>query len=461
MDATPNALAPLNRTQGWTTGMLLLALAATRLIAASSYMSTEPLPVATDWRTLSEDAVTYDMPAYNLLAGYGYSGSLVAPHEPSALRTPTYPLTLAAVYTMFGRSSLAAVAANVLFDFIAAVFLFGVARRKLPAWWAIAFLGAVVVLAPWSCFLGRRLTEPLATMLVSASLYLLMLPASSKRWLGLGVCLGMLVMCRPVFALLPVVLAFWALSDHAVGLRKDLARPVAAMIVGVLLCWGPWTVRNAVVFDRFIPLAVAGTGLSLWASTWHDGGRYWQVKEGPDGEITRTLPDQAFASDAERKRVVPAFDHYIELFFSGGGGLAIAEPDRKLREVALDKIRERPVDWMALRARRTVHLLAQRYFITGEILDTRSSVERARRGLQVRRFFGQIAWVIAILSGLGILLSVLKPSWRPVSIVFLYTWLIHFPTHALPRYLAPGYGAAMLLAIFAIHQSYAKLRHRV
>ena len=69
MDATPNALAPLNRTQGWTTGMLLLALAATRLIAASSYMSTEPLPVATDWRTLSEDAVTYDMPAVTTFSG--------------------------------------------------------------------------------------------------------------------------------------------------------------------------------------------------------------------------------------------------------------------------------------------------------------------------------------------------------------------------------------------------------
>lgn len=349
-------IAPLK----WVTGALLLALVVSRLAVAWPDMSTRQLRVPTDGRTLSGDAVTYHMPAYNLLAGNGYSNCLAPPYEPSVMRTPTYPLVLAATYATFGRSAAAVVSINVVFDIAAVLLLFAVARRKLPAWWAVGFLAAVVVLAPWSFFLGHRLTEPLSALLVSASLWLWVQAPSPRRWLALGLCLGALLMCRPVFALLPVAIALWTATLGRVRLGHRGGWVIAALLVGVMTVWTPWVVRNAASADRFIPLSAGGSGLSLWLGTWYEKKPYWHVKRRA-GVVQRTLPARAFASAEERERVVPQFDRYIDLYFSNGG-VKMIEPDRALREIAVEKIRAEPLHWVTLRARGTIRMLKQRYF---------------------------------------------------------------------------------------------------
>lgn len=70
-----------------------------RLTAAWPHMSTKPLVGPTD----RADYVTYDIPAYNLLAGNGYSQSLASPYEPGVMRAPIYPWVLAAIYATLGR----------------------------------------------------------------------------------------------------------------------------------------------------------------------------------------------------------------------------------------------------------------------------------------------------------------------------------------------------------------------
>jgi hypothetical protein len=417
------------------TGALFVALLVSRLAAAWPHMSTEPLGVPTDGRTLSADVVTYDMPAYNLLAGNGYSNCLAPPYEPGVMRTPTYPLVLAAIYATLGRTAAAVVGANVVFDLLTALLLFAVARRRLPAWWAIGFLGAVVVVAPWSEFLRHRLTEPLATMLVAAVLWLCAPSPRLGRWLALGLCLGALVMCRPIFFLLPVVIALWAITLARSRFQGRAGWVLAAMFVGVMAVWGPWVARNALVFDRFMPLSPGGSGLSLWVGTWHDGGPRWRIRRDRTGAVKRTLPAHAFASAEERERVVPLFDRYIELYFSNGG-IALTEPNSALRDIAIEKIRAEPLAWLTLRARRTALLLEQRYF--------GARLVRSKTGWRIA------AWAIGFLALIGTVFTIWRVAWQPVTIVFLYTWLIHFPTHDEIRYLMPAYGAVMLLAVLAL-----------
>lgn len=53
---------------------------------------------------------------------------------------------------------------------------------------------------------------------------------------------------------------------------------------------------------------------------------------------------------------------------------------------------------------------------------------------------------------IGAVITVWRRSWQPVTVVFLYAWLIHFPTHGEPRYLAPAYGAVLLLAVLALYE---------
>lgn len=429
-----HALGP---SQKWVTGALLLALVVSRLAVAWPQMSTKPLPVPTDGRTLSGDVVTYHVPAYNLLAGNGYSSCLAPPYEPSILRTPTYPLVLAATYATFGRHAAAVVGMNVVFDLVAALLLFAVAYRRLPSWWAMAFLGAVVVLAPSSYFLGSRMSEPLAALLLAASLWLSVQSPSPGRWLALGLCLGALLMCRPVFVLLPLAIALWAVTLGRACLGGRGSWIVAALFAGVVALWAPWVVRNAVTVNRFILLSSAGPGLSLWLSTWYDEGPPWTIKPNVTGLVERRIPDRAFASVEERERVVPQFDRYIELYFSNGG-VKMVEPDRALRGIALEKIRAEPLNWVTLRVHGTARMLKQRYF--------------AGRLIKNETLWDITAWFVGALALIGAVITAWRPSWQPVSVIFLYTWLIHFPTHADPRYLAPAYGAAMLLAALALRE---------
>jgi len=428
----------LSFSQKWVTGALVLALVGSRLAVAWPDMSTRPLSVPTDGRTLKRDAITYDMPAYNLLAGNGYSNCLAPPYEPSVVRTPTYPLVLAATYATFGRNTAAVIGVNIVFDVVAALLLFAVALRKLPSWWAIALLGATVLLAPWSFLLGMRLTEPLAALLVAATLWLCLKPPSLGRWLALGVCLGALLLSRPPFFLLPVAIALWAVTLGRAHLGGSRAWVLTALFAGVLAVWTPWVVRNAVSVDRFIPLSAAGSGLSLWLGTWYDGGSYWTTKRKANRHFERTLPDRAFASAEERERVVPQFERWIELYFSNAG-IKMVEPDRALRTIALEKIRAEPLSWVTVRLRGTVRMLKQRPF--------------GARLTRTQTPWNVATWFVSALALIGAVITVWRPSWQPVSLVFLYTWLIHFPTHGEPRYLAPAYGAVMLLAALALYEA--------
>jgi hypothetical protein len=427
----------LSCSQKWVTGALVLGLVMSRLAVAWPDMSTRTLWVPTDGRTLSGDAITYDMPAYNLLAGNGYSNCLAPPYEPSVMRTPTYPLVLAATYATFGRNAAAVIAVNVVFDVAAALLLFAVALRKLPSWWAIAFLGATVLLAPWSFFIGMRLSEPIAALLLAATLWLSLGPPSPGRWLALGLCLGALLLCRPVFFLLPVVIVLWAVTLGRSRLEGRGAWILAALFAGVLAMWTPWVARNAVSVDRFIPLTAAGSGLSLWLGTWYDGGSYWTTKRTAGRRLERTLPDRAFASAEERERVVPQFERWIELYFSNAG-MKMVEPDRALREIALEKIRAEPLDWLKVRLRGTARMLKQRFFVL--------------RLVKSKTPWSVATWIVSALALVGAFVTVWRRSWQPVTLIFLYTWLIHFPSHTEARYLAPAYGAAMLLAFLALYE---------
>jgi 4-amino-4-deoxy-L-arabinose transferase-like glycosyltransferase len=99
----------------------------------------------------------------------------------------------------------------------------------------LAFL-AVVVSRPWGASFGWR------------------------RVFAAGLLLGLAVMVRPIsLAVIPVVVLCW------VWARKDwsyLWRWGLVLVAGVAVCILPWTVRNAVRMDAFVPIST-NTGDNL------------------------------------------------------------------------------------------------------------------------------------------------------------------------------------------------------
>jgi Dolichyl-phosphate-mannose-protein mannosyltransferase len=173
---------------------------------------------------------------------------------------------------------------------------------------AVALLGAVMVLLTY--LLGRRLggpivgviaallaaiypafidnngqilSEPIAAFtLVAAVLSFLWASDEGRRiwaWLLPGAFLGATALARPEY--LPFVAFFALIALVRVGRRRSwrLGLASSVLIVGAFCAvLAPWTIRNFVVLDRFVPVTTGG-GKALFVATYLPGnGRQLQVK---------------------------------------------------------------------------------------------------------------------------------------------------------------------------------------
>jgi hypothetical protein len=147
-----------------------------------------------------------------------------------------------------------------------------------------ALLGAlgVAIYPPFIHSVGEIMSEPPAMLSLPAAI-LAFLWAWDRRnpwaWLLPGFLFGCTAMFRPEYTLVAgafVVFAAarwawereWRLGTAAVGL----------MLVALLLPIVPWTIRNFVVFERFVPISTGG-GKALYVGTFYPAdGEYQRVK---------------------------------------------------------------------------------------------------------------------------------------------------------------------------------------
>jgi 4-amino-4-deoxy-L-arabinose transferase-like glycosyltransferase len=99
------------------------------------------------------------------------------------------------------------------------------------------------------------------------------------RWLVPGLFFGLTAMIRPEYLLVGV--AFAALTAIRVGMARGWKPGLASaalLVAGFLLPIAPWTVRNAIELDRFVPISTGG-GKALYVGTFLPGdGEYQRVK---------------------------------------------------------------------------------------------------------------------------------------------------------------------------------------
>ncbi|MCB0959420.1 MAG: hypothetical protein KDB04_07840 [Acidimicrobiales bacterium] len=124
---------------------------------------------------------------------------------------------------------------------------------------------------------------------------------TTRRALACGLLLGLAIMVRPIsLAVIPVVIGCWVLArkDHAVVLRWS-----AALLVGVVACIAPWTIRNAVRLHAFVPIST-NTGDNLCIGHADGATGAFQTLEAcqTDHEFLDGLPAE-LASDKEKQRI--------------------------------------------------------------------------------------------------------------------------------------------------------------
>jgi 4-amino-4-deoxy-L-arabinose transferase-like glycosyltransferase len=209
-----------------------------------------------------------------------YFGDL--PHF--ALRTPGYPLFLAACQVVFGPRLLPVRLAQAALGAGCVWLVARLVRRALPgsvdppgAAWTAALIAALFaaldpyVVANSALVLSEAVFLPLM-LLAQWGLAVLWAPPgerpslSNRRAAGwallTGAASGAAVLVRPSWALyVPAVLAAWVgLSGRC---RRAAAWRAALVAVGLVVVMAPWWVRNARVYGRFVPTAL-WTGASLY-----------------------------------------------------------------------------------------------------------------------------------------------------------------------------------------------------
>ncbi len=196
-----------------------------------------------------------------------------------AIRTPGYPLFLAACQSALGERTLPVRLVQAVLGTLCVYLVYRLAQRFAPAG-PVRWASAVPILAAATAALHPQAIAMSALVLSEAAFEPLMLAsllAIAALWpsdvpgrrtgliaMGGGIAAGAAVMVRPSWLLLvPILLVAWVVA----GLRRREARSAIAgaaiFALSAVLVMTPWWARNAKVYSRFVPTAL-WMGASLY-----------------------------------------------------------------------------------------------------------------------------------------------------------------------------------------------------
>jgi 4-amino-4-deoxy-L-arabinose transferase-like glycosyltransferase len=385
--------------------VLILLLAAVLRLLWIIIMPTKPV----------SDFGEFDRIAASVATGQGY---VSADGNPTTYRPPGYPLFLAGIYAVFGHNGLAARLTNVLLGVVTCFLTYLIAAQLFGP--QIGLLAALIVAGfPSHILYGNLLaTEnlfiPLLLGAIAAFLQAIRQQATHRGYLILaGVLLGLATLVRPAAVLMPIVWGI-VLLGRGIGVKHTLATIslVGGVIVAII---APWTVRNAIVADKFIPVA-------------------------SEGGITFLAGHNERATEGHYSLEGPAFD---ELF---AVERTEADLDAYAYKLAFRFIRNHPRTEIALLARKFYHFFKDD--VSGVNWNAQSATRSFPRWLMfgskgvAQAFYGTVA-VLAILSLL------FRPfpgdGWHTLLYaLFIYWTAIHLMFYGKDRFRLP------LMPVFAI-----------
>ncbi|MGA1213172.1 MAG: glycosyltransferase family 39 protein [Solirubrobacterales bacterium] len=191
--------------------------------------------------------------------------------QPASNYSPGLPLMIGGLFASTGTDDPRA--ARILLALlgslaIPATFLIG--RRLTGYWGALAGAALVAFYPTLITDSGMVLTEGLAGLLIALALLALFRVERAKPgagWILPGLLFGLGAMVRPEFlAVAVVVAATTGLAHRREGYSRALAGP-AILLASAALVIAPWTVRNAIELDRFVPISTGG-GQALFTGSY-------------------------------------------------------------------------------------------------------------------------------------------------------------------------------------------------
>ena len=219
---------------------------------------------------LKGDALSYYNMAFNLK--YFFSLHILdAPFFSDALlRTPGYPLFLAAIFSLFKKSIVAVMLIQALLSGLTAILIYKISN--LANFHKLVGLSSAILFSmePMSIITSNSiLTETLFLFFFLLFFYLLISGLvrgglNGKRIFLLGTIIGLSVLIRPVLYPYSVILVLFLLS-YLYFYRKirwaNLVKMLVFFAVGIYLLVFPWILRNKIVFNSWSVSSISGVHL--------------------------------------------------------------------------------------------------------------------------------------------------------------------------------------------------------
>jgi len=371
--------------------------------------------------------------AGNIWAGNGYA---VGPEPtPTAYRPPTYPLFLAGVRGLTGDRPVLALASQAALDavtLIAIYFLAMVITGARPVAYLASFLWAVYL--PEAASITRFWSEPLCALILTSALLVFMLARKQdKLWqYGVsGLMLGAAALTRPEFFLLPLMFAVLVLVKRGEGIGGRALR-ASLVLFGCVALLAPWILRNALVFDDFIPATTVGGFVFFVGNATLDEDNYLYHRGTAYGLIKlEGRAPQPLWINAQVSAQMPRSEMGLDRLYAKAAWRLIRDyPGRFIKLSCIRAVRL----WLSVGFGRYPHWKS--LFVAG-----------INSGLLLLGFIG---WLTARHRSEGKL--------TPLVVVLVYGTLVHMPIEALVRHVFPMIPTLVVLSalgVVAIHQSRA------
>lgn len=203
---------------------------------------------------IDRDAKEYFDIAQNLVTGNGFS---IDGTEPTARRSPGYPVFLAGLMAVFGSAPQILYIFQALINVLTIFLVFLVLKYLNIKNHLRLFISLLFCFSTSFIYVNVLYAEILTMFVVSLILFISLHPVlSSRSWLQallIGFAIGVLIYLRPTFLYLPAFM----LAGVVIMKTFNRSFPVRNYLVMVgisLLTLAPWTLRNYIVFRQFIPL---------------------------------------------------------------------------------------------------------------------------------------------------------------------------------------------------------------
>ena len=216
------------------------------------------------------DFLKYHLGAVSIAEGNGYK----LYGNPTAFEPIGYPAFLALLYKLFGVRIVFPKLANVVLSLGIIILTYLIGKRLFNKNVGV-LAAALIAFSPRNItYTSVLCTEIYFTFFLLLALYLLLEYRTSK-WSGpvIGILCGILALTKPANLLFPGVLFLLIWLEG-----RDFGQAVKqTVIIGLfmILTILPWTIRNYIVFQEFIPISTNG-GITLYLNNNPYAAGHWQ-----------------------------------------------------------------------------------------------------------------------------------------------------------------------------------------